>query len=321
MAIPKFDADLNIISSLGDYPREDDGLEPEDFKKRFDIAGNLLKQYINEVLVPNLDAIVDVDALLKSILDPTMTGADMAAQAKAVGLRLNARRAEVGSILEKAYLGGDFAIPTTENFQAYFSGDNSVVVRRGACIMQGNLIELPAGYSTTLNFQSGLGGTYRSDLICLRVTRDQDGNDTSSIVLIPGAESISGFADPKYNTGDLNSGAAVRDFPIYRLKMDGGSASLEQLFCAASSRTILLPASGWVGASAPYTQTVTAAGLADGRRIMVYPVYGENTASNIAMKEACSSVSYAKRDGAGITFVCLEDKPDVDITVAAEVYV
>lgn len=321
MAIPKFDADLNIISSLGDYPREDNGLETEDFKKRFDLAGNLLKKYINEILVPNLDAIVDVDALLKSILDPTMTSEDMAAQAKAVGLRLNASRAEVCSILEKAYLGGDFAIPTTENFKAYFSGDNSVVVRRGACIMQGNLIELPAGYSETLIFKSGLGGTYRSDLICLRVIRDQDGNDAIGIVLIPGTESISRFSDPEYKTGDLNAGAAVRDFPIYRLQMDGVTASLEPLFSSGRSRTITLPASGWVGASAPYTQTVTAAGLTDGRRIMVYPVYGENAAANIAMKEACASVSYAKRDGADITFVCLEDKPDVDITVAAEVYV
>ena len=79
-------------------------------------------------------------------------------------------------------------------------------------------------------------------------------------------------------------------------------------------------ASGWVG-SGPYTQTVTVAGLTDGRRCMVYPAYGDDTAANIAMREACGCLSYAKQDGQNITFTCLEDKPESDIAVIVEVYV
>ena len=82
-----------------------------------------------------------------------------------------------------------------------------------------------------------------------------------------------------------------------------------------------LHASGWVGESAPYTQTVTVAGLTGGRRCMVYPAYGVNFDTNLAMREALACVSYVQRDGQNVTFTCLEDKPEVDIDVIVEVYV
>ena len=90
--------------------------------------------------------------------------------------------------------------------------------------------------------------------------------------------------------------------------------------------TVIVPktltASGWVGDSAPYTQTVTLDGLTDGKRARVYPAYGGvNIDTDLAMREACAAVSYAKQDGGNITFVCLEDKPEVDIPVMVEVYV
>lgn len=90
--------------------------------------------------------------------------------------------------------------------------------------------------------------------------------------------------------------------------------------------TVIVPktltASGWVGDSAPYTQTVTLDGLTDGRRARVYPAYGGvNIDTDLAMREACACVSYAKREGQNVTFTCLEDKPGVDINVIVEVYV
>lgn len=319
MAIQKFDTDLNIISKLSDYPSED-GLETDAFKAKFDLGPNLLKEYINDILIPALDQIVDVETMLNGILDPTLTKEDKAARAREVGLALNARKRDVGMILNDAQSLGDFAVSGGEAFKGFISGDNTVTVKGGRCIIQGNLIELPDDYSVALNFQSGLGGSYRKDLICLRVTRDADGNDTKAIVLIVGTEALTAPSDPQYNTGDINSGAAVRDFPLYRLKMDGLTPSLEKLFSTDSKLEITIPASGWAG-SGPYTYTVKALGLADRRRCMVYPSYGDNTAANIAMREACGCLSYAKREGQNVTFTCLEDKPAVDIAVIVEAYV
>ena len=84
---------------------------------------------------------------------------------------------------------------------------------------------------------------------------------------------------------------------------------------------VSLPADGWIHHSAPYTQTITVAALTDGRRCMVYPAYGDDTTANLAMREACACVSYAKRSGSSVTVTCLDDKPEVDIDVIVEVYV
>lgn len=81
-----------------------------------------------------------------------------------------------------------------------------------------------------------------------------------------------------------------------------------------------LTVAGWTG-SAPYVQSVTITGMTDAKKAMAYPVYGSDTPTNIALKEACGMVSFASRSGSVLTFTCLEDKPTVDIPIAVEVYV
>ena len=93
------------------------------------------------------------------------------------------------------------------------------------------------------------------------------------------------------------------------------------LYISTAAVTLSLPASGWAGDSAPYTQTVKMNALPDLRRVMFYPAYGDNIDANLAMRDACACVSYADRNGKNVTFTCLEDKPSVDINVIAEVYV
>ena len=56
MAISKFNEDLDIIQKLDTYPNDTDGLSADELKERFDRAGNLLKTFLNEVLIPELAA-------------------------------------------------------------------------------------------------------------------------------------------------------------------------------------------------------------------------------------------------------------------------
>lgn len=56
MAISKFNDDLDIIQKLDTYPNDTDGLSADELKERFDRAGNLLKTFLNEVLIPELAA-------------------------------------------------------------------------------------------------------------------------------------------------------------------------------------------------------------------------------------------------------------------------
>lgn len=85
--------------------------------------------------------------------------------------------------------------------------------------------------------------------------------------------------------------------------------------------SMTIPASGWVGDSAPFTQTIAVQGLTDGKRVMAHPKFGSNIDTNIAMREACGCISYAERSGNSVVFTCLEDKPEVDIEVTFEIYV
>ena len=120
---------------------------------------------------------------------------------------------------------------------------------------------------------------------------------------------ISGLNEPTEATQAANMGYVERSI---------GDAIL---YISTAAVTLSLHASGWAGDSAPYTQTVTMNSLEDFRRVMVYPAYGDNIDTNLAMREACACLSYTKREGQNLTFTCLEDKPGVDIAVIVEVYV
>lgn len=326
MAIEKLSADLNIISKLGDYPLADDGLEPDQFKAKFDEAGKLIKQYINEVLIPSMDELADVDALLKGILDTTLTKADKAANAKATGTALNAHKAMIGTVLENAYDCGDFVIPGGNAFAYTLTAGNpgmAFTVKSGMCVMQGNLIKSSA--EKTLRIIPAAEGTYRNDLIVLRVMRDANGYDTVTPRHLAGEVSITsvGAKDPMYRVDDINAEvsdntALARDLPLYRVRVKDAEMTVEQLFSVGNVTNITLFKNGW-GEIAPYTQSVTVFGLADKRKHIVTAKPTGTNEQRLAMLEACACVSFAERDGQTLTFTCLEEKPAVDIYATVEV--
>lgn len=326
MAIEKLSADLDIISKLGDYPLADDGMEPDQFKAKFDEAGKIIKQYINEVLIPSLDELVDVDALLKGILDTTLTKADKAANAKATGTALNAHKAMIGTVLENAYDCGDFVIPGGDAFAYTLTAGNpgmAFTVKSGMCVMQGNLIKSSA--EKKISIMPASEGIYRNDLIVLRVMRDANGYDTVTPRHFAGESSITaaGAKDPVYMGDDINAevsdnGTLARDLPLYRVRVNGTEMTVEQLFSVGNATNITLSKNGW-GEIAPYTQSVTVFGLADKRKHIVTAKPTGTNEQRLAMLEACACVSFAERDGQTLTFTCLEEKPAVDIFATVEV--
>lgn len=53
--IEKLVQDLAVISKLSDYPGSQDGLSTEEFKAKFDEAGLIIQQYLNDVIVPAIE--------------------------------------------------------------------------------------------------------------------------------------------------------------------------------------------------------------------------------------------------------------------------
>lgn len=72
MAIPLFTEDMDIVSKLGDYPGSEDGLSPQEFKQRFDLAGKLIKDFLNNTLIPLTNLTVDPDAIVAMVLEKAL---------------------------------------------------------------------------------------------------------------------------------------------------------------------------------------------------------------------------------------------------------
>ncbi len=132
---------------------------------------------------------------------------------------------------------------------------------------------------------------------------DRSGGTMTGNIAMSGNK-VTGLGTPSDNADAVNKGYV--DTALNGVKTVSVSATL--------------PVAGWAG-SAPYVQSVTVAGLTDAKKAMAYPVYGSDTPTNVALKEACGMVSFASRSGNVLTFTCLEDKPTVDIPITVEVYV
>lgn len=81
--------------------------------------------------------------------------------------------------------------------------------------------------------------------------------------------------------------------------------------------TANLAVAGW-SAGAPYSQQVIVAGVMPEKPPHVSPVFNSGNAA--ALMEACACVTYATAGTDLITFVCLNDKPQVDIPIQVEVH-
>lgn len=62
LVIPGLDTDMDIIQKLDDEPNDVGGLSPAELKAEFDKAGNTVKKYINEELLPAIsDTVVEAE--------------------------------------------------------------------------------------------------------------------------------------------------------------------------------------------------------------------------------------------------------------------
>jgi hypothetical protein len=229
MALNKLEANLDIIAGLGNTPGPDDGLSPEQLKAKFDEAANIIKDYLNSYLIPELDKTVDVEALLADLLDTTLSRTDRAANAAAVGEAIR----DIRRLFEKTVHSGSYVLKADGGFDYEISGTSTIRVSGGHGVFQGNLFSLNIGSYQDIVLPAGSVGLSRNDLIVIRCTKDNAGALSYALASVTGANTSGEPADPSYNTGDINADATVSDFPLYRVTFAGGAMSgPEALFTA-----------------------------------------------------------------------------------------
>lgn len=182
-------------------------------------------------------------------------------------------------------------------------------------------------YSVSRNGADGLGSV---SSVC-GVAADDQGDvaltaaDVGALACVGGAiegdiqmsgGKITGLADP-----EAASDAATRGFvELQAAAVLEGAKNYTGDFAKTKAVSFLLAPANWQGTTAPYTQTIAISGLETSHRLMAYPVYGTDQSGNLAIREAASLVSFAKRTDAGLVFTCLEEKPDTFIPVTVEIY-
>ena len=77
--------------------------------------------------------------------------------------------------------------------------------------------------------------------------------------------------------------------------------------------TIFLPQTGWVGESAPYSQTVSVEGMTSDRKF--WGLTSEDTLENMVEINKALSLIQAIESGEGVVTFYASQKPEIDLTV------
>lgn len=146
---------------------------------------------------------------------------------------------------------------------------------------------------------------------------------------LPGIPGAAGIQGPQGEKGESGApGAAGRS--AYETARDGGYAGteaafqkalagLENLLTRPALRTVTLPAAGWVGNAAPFTQTAACAGAtADGTvsRLTVQPDWAD--AAAVEAVGTCRVLATGQGTDT-VTFTAYMAKPETDLTFTVEV--
>ena len=83
--------------------------------------------------------------------------------------------------------------------------------------------------------------------------------------------------------------------------------------------TVSLPAAGWAGDAAPYTQTVAVDGILETDTPHFGALYSGTAEEKTAQKEGFALVDDLDTGTGSVTFTCFEETPEVDLTVQLEV--
>lgn len=84
---------------------------------------------------------------------------------------------------------------------------------------------------------------------------------------------------------------------------------------------VTLLASGWTSNSGAYKQKILLSSILgdSNESVKSWPIYSGNVDTDSAIRDACATITYAKTEAGSVTFVCLDEAPEVDIPVIVEV--
>lgn len=117
---------------------------------------------------------------------------------------------------------GSYVLQTGMQLEAEVSSNNEIKIRDGVLMHQGCTASIKKNTYYSLTIINGSQGMKRIDLIVARYERNQDnGAESIGLKVIQGTPAESNPAVPSHITGDIQSGDAVADMPMYKIIIDG----------------------------------------------------------------------------------------------------
>lgn len=117
----------------------------------------------------------------------------------------------------------EFVMERGQQFAASIISNNKIRVYDGDILMQGRHIRLKTNTYVDLNFDNGVQGYKRNDLIAVRYYKDSTNDvELSELVVIKGTPTESTPTDPTYTTGNIVDDEALENHMVlYRVPFDG----------------------------------------------------------------------------------------------------
>lgn len=149
--------------------------------------------------------------------------------------------AEDDAAIYGGLLGQDCVLPIGQKLKATVISNNKVRLADGAVSVGGHIGRVISGDYEDMTIANGVSGKKRNDIIAARfIAGASGGSDTYKLVVIQGAAGTTA-ADPTYIKGDLYSGDKQRDYPLWRIKIEGLSiVKVEQMYTIGVSDAELL---------------------------------------------------------------------------------
>lgn len=157
--------------------------------------------------------------------------------------------ADQGAFNAALFGTGSYVLNIGNKFAASVITNNKIRLLAGDLIMQGRHVRFnPGEVSLDLTIENGETGQNRNDLIVCRYTKDAtDSKEKCELIVIKGTATSGTAIDPAHNTGSILDGAAIADFPLYRVPIAGlNVGTLVPLFKVVSVPTGVGDSSGFL---------------------------------------------------------------------------
>lgn len=140
-------------------------------------------------------------------------------------------RAEDDAAIYESLIGSDKVLNIGGKMAATTISNNKIRITDGVAVVGGHVGRIAKGDYEDMTIENGVSGRKRNDLIVARFLAGSDGGaDSYGLVVIKGTAGTAA-TDPVYVRGNLYNGDRQRDFPLYRVKIEGLSiVAVEQMF-------------------------------------------------------------------------------------------